>query len=180
MTPLVGGTGCSPQPTPLWLQEKALPEGRGREIEVNAAKARGYSREAVEKFCRNSWHGCSEIGLLTVAEEEVARKFWPKSARTKLLWSWPEYSDDEWAKQGGYVGLVTRTGLPEAASAAVFGAAEGEVVGPFELETGYSLIRVIGQHPAVLDDRRESEIRSVLFQNFLAEQESKAKINWAI
>ncbi|MCC7571506.1 peptidylprolyl isomerase [Candidatus Micrarchaeota archaeon] len=174
--------------TAKWLQEKGLTlEDVEGEIEVNiiAAKAReAIPREAVEKYFAENKVGIDavEIGLLTVAEEEVAREILAqiREDEADFMVLAREYSNDERAKQGGYVGLVSRTGLPEAVSAAVFGAAEGEVVGPFELEAGYSLIRVIGQHPAILDDRRESEIRSVLFQNFLAEQESKAKISWKI
>lgn len=174
--------------TVSWLEKKGLTlEDLEGEMEANiiAAKVReAIPQEAVGKyFAENKVNlDAVEIGLLTVPEEEVAREILAQICEDEadFMVLAREYSIDERAKQGGYVGLVARTGLPEEASAAVFGAAEGEVVGPFELEAGYSLIRVIAQHPAVLDDRRESEIRNVLFQNFLVEQESKAKIDWAI
>lgn len=174
--------------TESWLQEKGLTlEDVEREMEVSiiAAKVReAIPRETVEKYFAENKVGLDavEIGLLTVAEEEVAREILAqiREDEADFMVLAREYSNDERAKQGGYAGLVTRTVLPEEASAAVFGAAEGEVVGPFELEAGYSLIRVIAQHPAVLDDRRESEIRDILFRNFLAEQEKKTRIEWAL
>ncbi len=174
--------------TEKWLEAKGLTlEEVEREMEQNiiAEKVReSFPKEAVEKyFAENRVNmDAVEIGLLTVAEEGVAREILAqiREEEADFMALAREYSVEENAKQGGYVGPVTRTGLPEEASAAAFGAAEGQVVGPFEMEAGYSLILIIAQHPAVLDDRRESEIRNALFQNFLAEQESKAKIEWEI
>lgn len=174
--------------TEKWLKANGLTlEDVEGEMEQNiiALKVRdSFPREAAEKyFAENKVNmDAVEIGLLTVSEEGVAREILAqiREEEADFMVLAREYSVEGNAKQGGYVGPVTRSGLPEEASAAAFGAAEGEVVGPFEMEAGYSLILVIAQQPAVLDERRESEIRNILFQDFLAEQENKVKIQWEV
>lgn len=76
-----------------------------------------------------------------------------------------EYSSDAaTAKAGGYVGLIGRADLQPETAAAVFNAAAGSLLGPFERKSEYSLILVEGLYPAELNEAVEASIREQLFQ----------------
>ncbi|CAG7610415.1 Chaperone SurA [Paenibacillus solanacearum] len=72
-------------------------------------------------------------------------------------------SDDATAKAGGYVGFIGREALEHEIAAAVFNAARGALLGPFEHKNGYSLILVEALYPAELDEAVEASIRELLF-----------------
>ena len=91
-----------------------------------------------------------------------------------------EYSIDERARSGGYVGMLERLKFRDEMKAAVFGAEPGDVVGPFEIEGGFNLIKVNALYPAMLNEQREKEIRNILFKSFLAEEEKKIQVNWVV
>jgi parvulin-like peptidyl-prolyl isomerase len=79
-----------------------------------------------------------------------------------------EYSSDAaTARSGGYAGLVGRAELEPETAAAVWGAAEGSVVGPFERRGAYRLILIEGLYPAELNESVEAAIREQLFQDRL-------------
>lgn len=76
-----------------------------------------------------------------------------------------EYSSDAaTAKSGGYVGLISRADLEPEIGAAVFHAAEGSVLGPFERRRDYSLVLVEGLYPAELNEAVRASVRERLFQ----------------
>ncbi|SDC13801.1 PPIC-type PPIASE domain-containing protein [Paenibacillus sp. UNCCL117] len=76
-------------------------------------------------------------------------------------------SDAATAKSGGYAGLVARDDLEPETAAAVFGAATGTIVGPFERRRDYSLILVEGLYPAELTGNVAAGFREQLFQDRL-------------
>lgn len=76
-------------------------------------------------------------------------------------------SDAATAKAGGYVGLVGRSDLDPETAAAVFNAAAGAIVGPFERKREFRLYLVEALHPAELDDALANVIRERLFQLML-------------
>lgn len=77
----------------------------------------------------------------------------------------------------GYVGMVKRQDLAAEASAAVFSAKAGRIVGPIKTDQGWHLIRVHTLHPATLDEATREQIKSLLFAEWLSEQRGKARIS---
>jgi parvulin-like peptidyl-prolyl isomerase len=79
------------------------------------------------------------------------------------------YSIDQDSRYaGGYVGVITRNGLPEVISAKVFNAGPGDLLGPFERNGNYQLILVEELIKPELNDRIRAEIREALFMEWLA------------
>jgi len=77
---------------------------------------------------------------------------------------------------GGFLGVTGRKSLSPAVEAAVFGAKNGSVVGPFKTAQGYHLIKVEEILPAVLDDKTAAAIRDRLFRDWLQDHVKRAKI----
>ncbi|MGG1550605.1 peptidylprolyl isomerase [Paenibacillus ferrarius] len=75
-----------------------------------------------------------------------------------------KYSTDlATAKSGGYAGVVSRADLESEVAAAVFSAAPGDILGPFERKREFSLIYVEALSPAELNADVEARIREELF-----------------
>jgi parvulin-like peptidyl-prolyl isomerase len=81
---------------------------------------------------------------------------------------------------GGYLGVVSRTTLTPAVEAAVFGAAAGAVLGPFQTPLGWALVRVEELLPAVLDAAVTERIRGHLFQKWLDAQVKQVDVQWLL
>jgi peptidylprolyl isomerase len=77
---------------------------------------------------------------------------------------------------GGFLGVVGRKSLSPAVEAAVFGAKNGDVLGPFKTAQGWAIVRVEELLPAVLDERTAEAIRNQLFQDWLADQLRQADV----
>jgi len=140
--------------------------------------------ESVEKYFAENKAGmdAADISMLTVKEEEVAMELLTqiKEEEADFMVLAREYSIDEQAKVGGYLGTIQRFSLKDHLRAAIFGAEPGDVVGPFEMEQGYRLIKVNAIYSAVLDEQKEKEIRNILFQNLIAEEQQKVEIDWVV
>ena len=88
-----------------------------------------------------------------------------------------QHSIDEVTKHaGGYAGRVQRTELPAAVEAAVFGGKPGKVIGPVKTDDGWELIKIESLHPAKLDDSLRETIKTRLFDEWLSERRSKARV----
>ncbi|HKO96473.1 MAG TPA: peptidylprolyl isomerase [Pyrinomonadaceae bacterium] len=77
---------------------------------------------------------------------------------------------------GGYAGEMLRTDMEPALEAAIFGAQAGKVIGPIKTDDGWELVKLEGLVPAELDDEMRETIKTVLFDEWLAEQRRKARI----
>ena len=89
-----------------------------------------------------------------------------------------KYSIDSLTRPaGGYSGLVGRTDMEPAMEAAVFGAQPGKTVGPIKTYAGWQLVKLEAIHLASLDDSLRENIKSLLFEDWLADQRQKAKIS---
>lgn len=87
-----------------------------------------------------------------------------------------KYSIDEKTKlAGGYVGDVTRKSMEATVESAVFGATNGQVVGPFKLSSGWTLFKVESINRAALDDEMREIIKNQIFDEWLKEAKRKAK-----
>ncbi|MBA2525622.1 MAG: peptidylprolyl isomerase [Pyrinomonadaceae bacterium] len=88
-----------------------------------------------------------------------------------------QHSSDEATKHaGGYAGRVQRTALPAAVEAAVFGGKPGKVIGPVKTDEGWELIKIESLHPATLDVSLRETIKSQLFDEWLSERRSRARV----
>ncbi|WP_276354599.1 peptidylprolyl isomerase [Cohnella caldifontis] len=86
-----------------------------------------------------------------------------------------EFSIEEETRYAyGYVGIVGRTEMSPEESSAVFGAADGDIVGVLTTPRGYELIRIERILRAVMDDKTENRIRSLLFEEMLETFEADA------
>jgi parvulin-like peptidyl-prolyl isomerase len=81
-----------------------------------------------------------------------------------------EYSIDESTKYGGgYFGFVTRNMLQLDVAAKVFNASANDVLGPFEEEDLYELIKVEEVLKAELNDIVKEKIKKLLFEEWLTQ-----------
>jgi len=105
------------------------------------------TEDSIEQYfmARRSEFDKAEISTILVATEDLAKELKMRVAEDgddfhRLA---RQYSLDAGSKLcGGYVGLMSRRSLPPAAAAMVFGAAAGEVLGPFRRGDLFQLIFV--------------------------------------
>ncbi|MFZ5642458.1 MAG: foldase protein PrsA [Bacillota bacterium] len=174
--------------TENWMKDNYLTiDDLEKEAEISVLSGKitdSFPKDVVEKyFVENKVNmDAVELYMLTVNEKEVAMELLAqiKEDGMDFMLLAREYSTDERAKLGGYLGTIRRPNLQGNIAAAVFGAKPGDVVGPFETEAGHTLFQVSAIYPAVLDEQKEKEIRNNLFLRLLAEQEQKICINWAV
>lgn len=81
---------------------------------------------------------------------------------------------------GGLLGQVRRRELQSATADAVFTAREGDVVGPFAGQEGFSLLLVEALSPAELDGPTTALIRQELFDGWLADTLRTAPTAWPV
>jgi parvulin-like peptidyl-prolyl isomerase len=88
-----------------------------------------------------------------------------------------EYSIDETTRlAGGFMGRVKRSALNPVTEAAVFGASPGDIVGPFESDFGYHLIKIEKFNKPVLTNDVIESIKDTLYRQWLGNQRSKASV----
>ncbi len=89
-----------------------------------------------------------------------------------------KYSIDNDSKDaGGYIGSVNRKTLSPVMESAVFGARDGDVVGPVSTDMGYHIIKVEKVQIGELDDNVKEKIKDELFSNWLKEEARDARID---
>lgn len=81
---------------------------------------------------------------------------------------------------GGYVGTVRRPDMEAEIEAAVFGASPGALLGPFKDERGWLIIKVESLQRATLDNPTRAAITDELFNEWLAEQQRKARVSYTL
>lgn len=121
----------------------------------------------------------AELSYLVVGDEDLAREL-----RAQIIEDGADfhvlarrYSSDERTKpMGGYVGVMRRTEMEAAVEAAIYRAAAGDVVGPLKIDAGWTLLKVEGFQRASLDDATREAIKSLLFEEWLAERRGKSRL----
>ncbi len=92
-----------------------------------------------------------------------------------------KFSTEEATRKAcGYMGRVRRSDLRAEIEAAVFGAKEGEIVGPFKGTRGYHLYLVDEILPAQLDEDTRAEILDELFASFLQDKLRKSQTQYLV
>lgn len=81
-------------------------------------------------------------------------------------------------ESGGAIGKVRRGMLPSDLEAKVFGAAVGEILGPFPTKEGgqFEIFKVEAKEPAQLNEMTRAEVRKLLYRQWLANQVSDHKV----
>jgi putative peptide maturation system protein len=88
-----------------------------------------------------------------------------------------QHSTDQRARAtGGDLGIVRRQGMPPAIEAAVFGAKNGDVVGPLKTDAGHVLIKIEEILLGQLDGPTAAVIKQSLFRNWIAQQVQNGQV----
>jgi putative peptide maturation system protein len=119
------------------------------------------------------------VSRLVVSDEDVAREL-----RAQVVEDGADfhalarrYSIDTATRlAGGYSGDIRRAEMEAAVESAVFGGKPGKIVGPLKTDDGWQLIKIESLQTAVLDDSMRETIKSLLFDEWLAEQRRKAHV----
>lgn len=120
----------------------------------------------------------AKLSRLVVKEEEIAREL-----RLQIVEEDADFHtlarkhsiDEQTKSAGGYVGDVARKSMEAMVEAAVFGATNGQIVGPFKVSSGWTLFKVEAINRATLDDVIRETIKSQIFDEWLKEAKRKAK-----
>lgn len=92
-----------------------------------------------------------------------------------------EFSQDERTRSaGGFMGRIRRQQMPKGISARIFAASPSEIFGPEKAAGGFALYMLQQNYPATLDDRVTSEIRQLLFNQWLQKELQRANIHYPI
>jgi hypothetical protein len=76
------------------------------------------------------------------------------------------------------VATVRRRDLPAAVADATFAAEPSAVLGPFAVDGGHTVVRLLSVLPARLDDPTRAMIKELLFEGWLAARRAAAHIEW--
>ncbi|MGE5613923.1 MAG: peptidylprolyl isomerase [Bacillota bacterium] len=172
--------------TKKWLRENGLTlDDIESELSLKLIEKKlmeAYPQKKVEQFFieAKTEMDAVELYTMTVADREVAMELLAQAEEDEVefIVLANRYSTDENARRGGYAGFFRRHELRSDMSAAAFGAKPGEIVGPFQTDQGFVLLKIRDVCPAVLDSRTEAEIRRNILKNDLAQEEQRIKITW--
>ena len=171
---------ASADKTVQWLESNKLSiDDLEAEAEYLVLKEKLFTQllsEKVEPTFHESKTGFDEVELahLVVAEEGVARELMTQIEEDEEDFGElvKEHSvDQKTASRNGYLGSVRRGALSPEAESAAFGAASGDVLGPFEVKKHWVLYQVLGQKPASLTPEIKQEIFTALVERWFREKE---------
>lgn len=142
-------------------------------VEITEQQLREYYEQVSGRFLRDESRRARHI-LIPFGEDEAAAEEQAAELAARVRAGEPfadlarQYSADTGtAEQGGDLGSLTRTQMPEALGDAVFSMQEGEIAGPVESDFGYHIVRldeVQPGGPAPLEEVRaevENELRDI-------------------
>jgi putative peptide maturation system protein len=167
--------------THRWLEEHAMTHAGLEELltyQASVARLRDQvSRGRIEVYfaAHRADFDMARIARLACQDAAVARRI-----VERVRGGGSDFYTE--AEQTGQADLrfavVTRRGGPEELSAAVFGAAPGEVAGPIPTPEGHLVVRVLSVAPARLDENTRGAVRQALFDEWLAERRRAARVEW--
>ncbi|MDP9368254.1 MAG: TIGR04500 family putative peptide maturation system protein [Chloroflexota bacterium] len=73
---------------------------------------------------------------------------------------------------------VTRGTLATESEDAIFAAAPGDTVGPFQSEEGHAIVRLLAVEPGSLNEATRRKIKKLLFDEWLEERRRSALVEW--
>jgi parvulin-like peptidyl-prolyl isomerase len=138
------------------LRDRVANESKIQEYYLNNRSDFDYAR--VSQIIVEKESLANEIAMQVTDEDEDFHRL----ARQFSL-------DEETKFAGGYIGLMNRRMLPPDISAKVFGAASGELLGPFPIENHYLLILVEEIIRSDLTDELKEEIKNGILEEWASE-----------
>jgi putative peptide maturation system protein len=176
--------------TLAWLERHGMShEQMERYVTENATVPKLRDRIAGDRVEEYFLEHASDFDIARVARIEIASEGQARElaelirAGRQDFFAVAEHCFFEAAERGsppkaGLFTLIERREAPHAFREQLFTAASGQLVGPFSLETGHVLMRVVAMIPARLDARTRSAIKKILFNDWLAERRQAARIEW--
>ena len=141
---------------------------------ITAGKAEQYFAENRLSF------DAAEISHILIEKEGIAHELFTQITEEEIAFSViaRKHSIDKDSKEeGGYIGFVNRKDMSSTMESAVFGAKEGDIVGPVKTDMGFHIIKVEKIHIGELDDNTRSSIKDELFSIWLKEEIRNAGID---
>jgi peptidyl-prolyl cis-trans isomerase C len=152
---------------------------------VNDNAVRGLYQEQLKLAKRSEEIHARQIVLATQAEGEAVRKLLAAGASFEAL-AMERSSDPATRFNGGDLGYFTTDVMPEAYEGALKSAKVGEIVGPFQIETGWALVKVEDrreEQPITLEAARPQIVRFLTYdqiRDLLEKLRSKARLTTLI
>lgn len=169
-----------------WLEEHGMSqEGLERHVRSDALVARLRDRVvdgAVDQYFKQHGRDFDTVRLarLDVATEGQAHELAEQVRAGKL--------DFYAAAERGFVEAATpkeslftvmeRRHAPPAIREQLFAAQPGELIGPVAVGGGYALYRILTNAPSQLDGRVRAAVKTILFDEWLAQRRGAARIEW--
>lgn len=125
----------------------------------------------------------SRIARFDVGNQEIAQQIWEKirSGATDFYEAMQSHFLAEERAQPASFGMfsvVRRGQISPSLQEAIFAAAPGEVIEPVLAAESWAIIRVLSFAPARLDEPARTAIKTILFEQWLAECRQAATIEW--
>ena len=143
----------------------------GTEVEVSAEELQQYYEDSADRFQQDEQRKAAHI-LITFDDDEAAAEEQAKTLAIRAQAGEPfadlarQYSKDGGtAEQGGDLGILLHSQMPEGLGDAIFSMAKGEIIGPVKSEFGYHVVQlddIIAGGPLPFDQVRaelERELR---------------------
>lgn len=118
------------------------------------------------------------MSQIVVADENIARELKEQLDQGEADFATlaRAYSVDDSAQAGGFLGTVTRGMLSPEVESAVFGAKEGDTVGPVKSDQGYHILKVDAFTPAELNETTRIVVRDILMQPYIDAERAKIRV----
>ena len=148
---------------------------------VNEGAIRGLYQEQLKLAKRSEEIHARQIVVASIAEADAVRKLLASGASFEAL-AMERSTDAATRFNGGDLGYFTTDVMPEAYDAARTGAAAGQVVGPFQVENGWALVKVEDrrdEQPISLEEARPQIVRFLTYdqiRDLLEKLRSRSKV----
>ncbi|HEY8572121.1 peptidylprolyl isomerase [Phenylobacterium sp.] len=148
---------------------------------VNDNAIRGLYQEQLKLAKRTEEIRARQIVVATIAEADQVRKLLASGASFEAL-AMERSTDAATRFNGGDLGYFTTDVMPEAYDAALKGAAPGSIVGPFQVEAGWALVKVEDrrdEQPISLEEARPQIVRFLTYdqiRDLLEKLRSRSKV----
>lgn len=132
---------------------------------VNDKAIAGLYQEQLKLARRSEEIRARQIVVGTIPEADQIRKLLASGASFEAL-AMERSADAATRFNGGDLGYFTTDVMPEAYAAALNGAQKGQVVGPFQVESGWAILRVEDrreEQPIGLDEARPQIVRFLTY-----------------
>jgi len=152
---------------------------------VNENAIRGLYQEQLKQAKRSEEIRARQIVVPTQADAEAVRRLLASGAAFEAL-AMERSTDTASRFNGGDLGYFTVDVMPDAYEAALKGAKAGQIVGPFQVENGWALLKVEDRRleaPITLEEARPQIVRFLTYdriRDLLEKLRGRAKVETLI